>query len=363
MAKMLLLLWLLVDLLVFIITVAQDAQPVGVCYGRVGDDLPSQQDAVNLYKINNITRMRIYDPDRATLQALKGTNIELIIGVPNDALQSLSQQSAANTWVRNNIQNYSDVRFRYVAVGNEVDPNNANSQYVSYVLPAMRNLHNAITAAGLGNQIKVSTATYAGLLGVSYPPSNGAFNDNAREFIEPIIRFLAENNSPMLVNIYPYFVDANGNLLYALFLSPGTVVSDNGRNYSNLFDAILDAHYAAQASLGGENVEIVVSESGWPSAGGDAWTFQTAETYYKNLIAHVTGITGTPAKPGRSIETYLYSMFDEGMKPGAESERHFGIFSPDGRPKYQLSFNLIKSRNGKISERYGLLSAFSIQGF
>ncbi|KAI3738125.1 hypothetical protein L2E82_28144 [Cichorium intybus] len=337
MATMLLLLGLLISLLV-----STDAQSVGVCYGRDGDGLPSQQDVVSLYRNNGITRMRIYDPDQATLQALKGTNIELMIGVPNDVLQSLNDQGAANTWVRNNIQNYPDVNFRYVAVGNEVDPDpsHGTSQYVNFVLPAMQNVQNAINAAGLGNQIKVSTATYTGLLGSSFPPSDGAFGNGVQGFIGPIIGFLVQNNLPMLANIYPYFSDLS-NLPYALFTAPGPVVTDNnnGLQYSNLFDAILDAHYAAQARLGGQNLEIVVSESGWPSAGGNAATVENAGTYYTNLINHVKGTTGTPAKPGRSIETYLFAMFDESNKPGLETEKHFGIFSPNQQPKYQLSFN------------------------
>ncbi|KAF5784201.1 putative glucan endo-1,3-beta-D-glucosidase [Helianthus annuus] len=337
MASKLLLLGLLINLLI-----VKDAQAVGVCYGRNGDGLPSERDVVSLYQRNGITRMRIYDPHQPTLEALRGTNIELMIGVPNDALQSLNDQNNANTWVRDNIQRYSNVRFRYIAVGNEVDPNNGNSRYVQYVLPAMRNIHTAVRNAGLGNQIKVSTATYTGLLGKSFPPSDGAFNDNVRGFIQPIIQFLAQNNLPMLANIYPYFSDPGSNLPYALFTAPGTVVRDNnnGLQYSNLFDAILDAHYAAQARLGGPNVEIVVSESGWPSSGGPVATVQNAGTYYRNLIAHVRGTNGTPLKRGRSIETYLFAMFDENRKPGNEVERHFGLFTPGQQPKYgQLSFN------------------------
>ncbi|KAL8259591.1 hypothetical protein R6Q59_027544 [Mikania micrantha] len=336
MASKLLLLGLLINLLI-----VKDAQSVGVCYGRNGDGLPSERDVVSLYQRNNINKMRIYDPYTPTLDALRGTNIEVMFGVPNDVLQSLNDQNAANTWVSNNILRYSNnVRFKYIAVGNEVDPNNGNSRYVPFVLPAMQNVYNAIRNAGLGNQIKVSTATYTGLLGTSYPPSSGAFRDNVRGFIEPIIRFLVQNNQPMLANIYPYFSNPGSNLPYALFTAPGPVVNDNGRQYSNLFDAILDAHYAAQGRLGGGNVEIVVSESGWPSSGGSVATTGNAGTYFRNLISHVKGTSGTPMKPGRSIETFLFAMFDENKKPGSEEERHFGLFFPNQQPKYgQLSFN------------------------
>ncbi|XP_076947653.1 glucan endo-1,3-beta-glucosidase-like isoform X1 [Bidens hawaiensis] len=335
MTTKLLLFGLLLNLLI-----VKDALSVGVCYGQLGDNLPSPRDVVSLYQRTGITKMRIYDPNQPTLEALRGTNIELMIGVPNDALQSLNDQNAANTWVRNNIQRYSNVRFRYIAVGNEVDPNNGNSQYVRFVLPALQNIFNAVRNAGLGNQIKVSTATYSGLLGNSFPPSAGAFRDNVRGFIEPIVRFLAQNNQPMLANIYPYFSDPGRNLPYALFTASQPVVNDNGRQYSNLFDAILDAHYAAQGRLGGQNVEIVVSESGWPSSGGSVATVGNAGTYVRNLIAHVGGNAGTPLKPGRSIETYLFAMFDENRKGGNEEERHFGLFSPSQQAKYgQINFN------------------------
>ncbi|XP_076947652.1 glucan endo-1,3-beta-glucosidase, acidic-like [Bidens hawaiensis] len=338
MTSKLLLLGLLLNLLL-----VKDAQAVGVCYGRNGDGLPSEGDVVSLYQANGITKMRIYDPHQPTLEALKGTNIELMIGVPNDALQSLNDQNAANTWVRDNIQNYyPDVKFKYIAVGNEVDPDKESGQYIPFLLPAIRNIHSAITSANLGAQIKVSTATYTGLLKSSSPPSNGAFKDNAQGFIGPIVQFLAQNNLPMLANIYPYFSDPGSNLPYALFTATQPVVDDpNGRRYSNLFDAILDAHYAAQAPLGGENVEIVVSESGWASAEGSAVaTVDNAGTYYKNLIEHVKGTAGTPLKPDRSIETYLFAMFDENKKEGAPEEKHFGLFTPDQKAKYgQLSFN------------------------
>ena len=318
------------------------AQSIGVCYGTNGNNLPSASQVINLYKSNGIGSMRIYDPNSDTLQELRGSDIELILDVPNTDLQSLaSDASAAATWVQNNVVNYaSEVKFRYIAVGNEVLPTGSNAQYAQYVLPAMKNVQSAITSSGLQGQIKVSTATYSAVLGKSYPPSEGSFSDDVSSFINPIISFLSENGSPLLANIYPYF-SYTGNtqsiqLDYALFTSSGVVVQDGSYQYQNLFDALLDALYAALEKAGGSNLQIVVSESGWPSEGGTAATVDNARTYYKNLINHVKG--GTPRKSG-AIETYLFAMFDENQKTGLETEKHFGLFTPSQESKYQISFS------------------------
>ncbi|KAK1366489.1 Acidic class II 1,3-beta-glucanase [Heracleum sosnowskyi] len=317
------------------------AQPIGVCNGRNGNNLPSEQDTVRLYNDNGIGRMRIYDPLRGTLEALRGTNIELILDVPNTKLESLQDPNAATAWVQDNILNYPDVQFRYIAVGNEVDPDKTSS-YVQFVLTAMKNVHDAIVAANLQDQIKVSTATYSGLIGPSSPPSQGAFKDNAQEFMKQIIDFLVQNDLPLLANIYPYFsYEANDNekLEYALFTTPDVIVQDGDLGYKNLFDALLDVMYSAVEKMGGSNIKIVVSESGWPSSGGKGTTAENAQTYYKNLIDHVRGNNGTPKKPGTSIETFLFAMFDENNKGPADTEKYFGLFDPSTRqPKYDLNF-------------------------
>ncbi|GJU91763.1 glucan endo-1,3-beta-glucosidase-like protein [Tanacetum coccineum] len=271
---------LLLSILILKLLIFTDAQSVGVCYGQIGNGLPSEQDVVNLYQRNGINRMRMYGPNPAALQALSGTNIDFILDVPNSSLEALADQNAAAV--------------------------------TSPAMPECPKKPNN----DAGRQIKVSTATYTGQLQTTYPPSEGAFRDNVVGYIEPIIRFLKENNSPMLANIYPYFAYIGApndiELSYALFTKP-----DTGDQYKNLFDAMYDAHLAAQRRLGGADVPIVVSESGWPSAGGNGATMENAGTYYRNLIAHVKR---------RSIETYLFAMFDEDQKPGEESEKHFGLW-------------------------------------
>jgi len=230
---------------------AAAVQSIGVCYGRDGDNIPSPADTVNLYKSNNIGSMRLYSPDADALQALKGSGIQLTLDVPNTVLSSIaSDPNSATTWVQTNVKAYSpDVSFRYIAVGNEVIPGDS----AQYVLPAMTNIQNALSAAGL-DQIKVSTAVSQGVLGQSSPPSNGAFSSAAQSTLQPIVQFLSQNGAPLLVNVYPYFSyignEADIRLDYALFTAPGTVVTDGQYNYQNLFDAIMDALYTALEKVG-----------------------------------------------------------------------------------------------------------------
>ncbi|EHA8592244.1 Glucan endo-1,3-beta-glucosidase, basic vacuolar isoform [Cocos nucifera] len=302
-----------------------------------GNNLPQPSAVVNLYKSKSIKAMRLYDPNQAALQALKSSNIQLILDVPKTALQSLaSNPSAANDWVQKNVKAYSTgVSFKYIAVGNEVIP----GDQARYVLPAMRNIYSALSSAGLQNQIKVSTAVATSVLGVSYPPSSGSFSSDALTYLSPIVKFLVSNGAPLLVNVYPYFSyvhDPNQiKIEYALFTSPGTVVTDGQYKYQNLFDAIVDAVYAALEKVGGSNVAIVVSESGWPSAGGFAATVNNAKTYNQNLINHVG--QGTPRRAGKAIETYIFEMFNENQKHPA-IEQNFGLFYPSTKPVYPINF-------------------------
>ncbi|KAL8172160.1 hypothetical protein V2J09_023964 [Rumex salicifolius] len=310
----------------------------GVCYGTLGNGLPSPQATVSLFRQKNIQRMRIYDPNPSILQALSGSGIQLMLGVPNSDLARLAaSQSNAATWVQQNVRAYPTVRFRYIVVGNEIRPNNGASQYASSLLPALRNVQAAINQAGLGSQIKVSTAFDYGVIGVSYPPSAGKFDDSIRSFLDPIIQFVSSNGAPLMINVYPYFSYAGSSVIrldYALFTARGTVVTDGGLGYRSLFDAMVDAAYSALERAGAGSVALVVSESGWPTAGGRDTNINNGRTYNNNLIRSVRG--GTPKRPGKELETYIFAMYNENNK-SPELEKHWGLFI-NTSPKYDITF-------------------------
>jgi hypothetical protein len=164
--------------------------------------------------------------------------------------------------------------------------------------------------------------------------------------VRPLLRFLNATRSYYFVDAYPYFAWAGNreaiSLDYALFqggASSRYVDPGNGLAYTNLLDQMLDAVVAAMGRLGYGDVKLAVSETGWPS-GGDAGeagaNVRNAATYNRNLASRMSKNPGTPARPGAKVPVFLFSLYNEDQKPGAGSERHWGLYYPNGSRVYDV---------------------------
>ncbi|KAJ3677317.1 hypothetical protein LUZ60_003041 [Juncus effusus] len=343
---------LIVALLLLILAIsvahANEASYIGINIGTSLSSLPSPTQTVALLKSQNFKHARLYDADPALLAALANSGISVVISVPNEQLLAVGSSNAtAAAWVAKNVAaHYPAVNITGIAVGSEVLTSMPNA--APLLLPAVRFLQSALVASNLDKFIKVSTPHSSSIILDSFPPSQAFFNRSLDSVLSPLLRFLQSTNSPFFLNVYPYYdyMQSNGviPLDYALFrpLPPNKEAVDANTllHYTNVFDALVDAAYFAMAYLNVTNVPVVVLESGWPHKGDpdkepDATT-DNADTYNSNLIRHVTNSTGTPKHPGIPVPTYIYELYDEDQRPGALSEKSWGLFDSNGLPAYTL---------------------------
>ncbi|KAL5212764.1 hypothetical protein ABZP36_023611 [Zizania latifolia] len=341
-----LLLAVAVAVVVAAVGVSAGGSTLGVNYGQVADNLPRPQAAALLLRALNATKVKLYDADARVLSAFAGSSADFTVGVPDSLVPRLATDpSAAAAWVRANILPHIPATFiTAVTVGNEVLTGN-DSTMLRSLLPAMQSLHAALAACNLTSRVAVSTAHSLAVLSASFPPSSAAFRRELLPYMTPLLAFLAKTNSPFLINAYPYFaykadpdrVDLN----YVLFeANAGVADSATGLHYYNMLHAQVDAVRAAICKANyGKPVEIRVSETGWPSQGDDdeaGATPENAARYNGNLMRLVAQGKGTPAAPVGALQVYVFALFNEDMKPGPASERHYGLFKPDGTPAYDV---------------------------
>lgn len=331
-----------------------DAGSVGVNYGRVADNLPSASNVVKLLKSQGIDKIKVYDTDPAVLHSLAGSGIKVTVALPDNLLFAAARsQSFANVWVQRNVAAYHpDTHIEAIAAGNEVFVE-ANTT-TKYLVSAMENLHKALVKFNIHSDVKISTPIALSALQSSYPSSAGSFR---HELIEPVFKpmldFLRRTGSFLMVNVYPYFAyESNADVIpldYALFReNPGVVDSGNGIRYFNLFDAQIDAVFAAMSSLKYDDLPVVVTETGWPSKGDEmeiGASVSNAAAYNGNLVRRVLSGGGTPLRPKAELTVYLFALFNENQKDGPTSERNFGLFYPSQEKVYDIPFTVEGLKN------------------
>ncbi|KAL3498177.1 hypothetical protein ACH5RR_040909 [Cinchona calisaya] len=350
----------LVDILVLCMVIGS-VNCIGANWGTQSTHPLTPPTVVKLLKDNGIQKVKLFDADPRVLGALSGSGIEVMVGIPNDMLYNLAQSvDAAEQWVAKNVSAHissDSVDIRYVAVGNEPFLSTLNGTYMGITYPALQNIQAALIKAGLGNRVKVTIPLNADVYQSStVQPSTGDFRPDIHDLMVQISQFLSDNGAPFTVNIYPFislYSDSNFPLDYAFFDGYSSPINDNGRIYSNVFDANHDTLVWALQKNGIGNLSIIIGEVGWPTDGDRNANVQYAQKFNQGFISHISGAKGTPMRPG-PVDAYLFSLVDEDAKsiqPG-NFERHWGVFNYDGTPKYNLSLG---------SNSVGLIAASNVQ--
>uniref|UniRef100_A0A6N2LKU1 glucan endo-1,3-beta-D-glucosidase n=1 Tax=Salix viminalis TaxID=40686 RepID=A0A6N2LKU1_SALVM len=315
---------------------------LGINYGQIANNLPSPSRVSVMLQSLNVSRLKLYDADPNVLLAFSNSNVEFVIGLGNEYLQDMTDPIKAQNWVQQHLQPHiTQTKITCITVGNEVFMSN-DTQLWSNLLPAMKMVYNTLVNLGLDKQVIVTSAHSFNIIGNSYPPSSGTFRQDLAEYIQAILNFHSQINSPFLINAYPFFAYKDNpdhiSLEYALFQpNPGMIDPNTNLHYDNMLFAQVDAVYSAIKAMGHTDIEVMISETGWPSKGDPdeiGSTPENAALYHSNLLNRIQAKQGTPAKPSVPMNIYVFALFNENLKPGPTSERNYGLFYPDGTPVY-----------------------------
>ncbi|KAK1264953.1 Glucan endo-1,3-beta-glucosidase 9 [Acorus gramineus] len=327
------------------------ASAIGVNWGTSFSSQPlPPPKVVELLRSNNVTSVRLSEPDPSVMEALIGSGIRVALGVPDSALQGLnSSRKAAEGWVHDNVTRYfSDgsspgFRIEYVVVGDEPFLQTNNQQFQPFIIGAATNIHQALVGAKLSTRIKVIVPCSHDAFNTTSPlPSKARFRPDLNKTMTQILTFLTKQNSPFLVDLNPYATfheRKNSPLDFSLFHPTARPLTDGHNTYKNSFDASIDSLVASLSALGFPDIDIMVGKIGWPTDGAVNATKRIAETFMKGLVEHLKSNSKTPLRPRKPVlDVYVFSLLDEDRRSVASGdyERHWGVFTFDGQAKYEL---------------------------
>ncbi|MCO5559079.1 hypothetical protein L7F22_012671 [Adiantum nelumboides] len=314
---------------------------VGINYGVLNSTSLPPTKAVALIKSLGVGTVRLPDANPQVLSALARSGLDVVISIPDEGIPALAaSESTAINWIQKNvIAFFPNTHITAINVGDNILGSRHQGSLWVQLLPAMTNLYNALLQHDLTNVVKVTTSFSMDVFSTTFPPASGTFREDiAQSLVAPILDFLAQTHTPLFLNVYPYQAwqkDRNHiPLSFALFHAPAIPTwLDNNLSYYNLLDAQLDAVAFAMEGLGYPDIDIVISETGWPTAGGVGASVTNAFKYNQGLVNKVieSPNVGTPHRPKRAVPAFLHALVDDG-----EDRLRWGLFNEDGSMAYPL---------------------------
>ncbi|KAL0537681.1 hypothetical protein IC582_026665 [Cucumis melo] len=266
---------------------------VGFNWGTAASHPLSPFKVVQLLNSNNITKVKLLDPNPLVLQALSGSTVQLTIGIPNPMLKLLnSSRKAAESWVHDNVTRYlsggtGGVRIEYIAVGDEPFLQSYGDEYYPYVMGAVANIQAAITKVGwptdgAGNANSSTAETFMkGLLDYLHSRSGSPLRPRRPPLETYILSLLDEDQRNISTGpferhwgVFTFdgqakyhlnFGQGTKNLVNAQnveYLSPKWCVLNNNKDLSNASASALEACSVADCTALAPGASC--SNIGWP---------------------------------------------------------------------------------------------------
>jgi hypothetical protein len=80
------------------------AAQLGVNWGTISSDPLSNSIVVQMLKDNNFAKVKLFDANSDVIESMRGTNLEVMVGITNDMLAALAGSvDAATAWVQQNV--------------------------------------------------------------------------------------------------------------------------------------------------------------------------------------------------------------------------------------------------------------------
>ncbi|KAJ9543433.1 hypothetical protein OSB04_023140 [Centaurea solstitialis] len=352
-------------IIIAITTTTPRVQSIGVNWGTTASHPLPPSKVVELLKLNKINKVKLFDSNPQILESLSGTNIAVTVGIPNSMLHALnSSVKAAESWVHDNLTRYlsSDrTRIEFItsvlvslvllALKVHCGWRRAVSPKLRFtILPFRRwaaiSIEAALIRAKLADKVKVVIpCSFDAFQSESGLPSKGHFRPDINKTMISVLKFLTKTRSPFFVSISPflsYHQNKNISLDFALFRQSAHAHNDTRKSYKNSLELSYDTLITALTVAGFPQIDIVISQIGWPTDGAPNATVSNAEAFTKGLLDHFRDKKGTPLRPrATQMEIYLYTLFDEDRRniTAGDFERHWGLFTFDGQAKYEVDFD------------------------
>lgn len=94
-------------LVIWVFLWGDKVEGLGVNWGTQASHKLPPATVVQMLKDNKIQKVKLFDADESTLSAFSGTNIEVMVAIPNGELNAMMDYKRARKWVETNVTRYN----------------------------------------------------------------------------------------------------------------------------------------------------------------------------------------------------------------------------------------------------------------